>query len=169
MHARTRCLIASCAKVAQGCTPYARAVKEPNGPPQVWTQLGEFCEFQWPPAARAAVGERQRRLREEAAAAAGGSSGSTPELGGNIVERVLASLATPAETEGSRDRADTERGTEAGSAAGSAADSVAGSAADSAAEPPTAAAFFYGEDEATEADLEERRRRAIWSLGGRQP
>ena len=76
----------------------------------VWRAMEEYLDAQWEPAARYAVAERaqreEERLKTEASfeallngtpEAGGGSAGSE---GGNMVERFLASLATPAEDDG---------------------------------------------------------------------
>lgn len=62
----------------------------------VWAQLDGYCSAQWAPAATAAVSERLRR-REEAAALQAATTGADDEISANRLERLLSSLATPAE------------------------------------------------------------------------
>ena len=82
----------------------------------------------------------------------------------NPIERLLASLATPAETE-----AEAKAKAEAKAAAKAEAKAEAMPAKDGATTEegaPSAAAFFYGDDKASPADLEERRKRADWTIEG---
>ena len=114
----------------------------------VWEQLLAFNAYQWEPAAKQAMAGRRKRDDEEAAPMPGADSE-------NPIERLMASLATPA-------LADYE-------VAPGATPAAPGSPTPSgvlSAERPSAATFFYGEDEASEADMAERKRRAEWSLEG---
>lgn len=105
---------------------------------EVWRELAAYCDGQWAPAARLAVEERRRRLEEQG------------ELEGNAVERLLGSLATPAEPDEPTKP-------------------VAASAVDEDEAPGSVADLFYGKDTASEAEAAARRRVAAWSLSGPQP
>lgn len=112
------------------------AVQEELG--EVWRELGAWSDGQWVPAARLAVEERRRRLAE-----------LEGELEGNAVERLLGSLATPAEPD------EPAKPVAASAAADEAPGSVAG--------------LLYGKDTASEAEAAARRTVAAWSLAGPQP
>ena len=118
----------------------------------VWEQLLAFNAYQWEPAARQAIAGRRRRLAGEEKAMPGADSE-------NPIERLLASLATPAIDETAAPQTQSTPSTLDGTAAAT----PAATAADG---PPSAATFFYGEDEATAADIAERKLRAEWSVDG---
>ena len=127
---------------------------------EVWANLGAFADHQWEPTLRQVVTSRRRRAEEELAGARimPGADSDNP------IERLLASLATPAETE-----AEAAAKAEAKAAAKAEAKAEAMPAKDGAATEegaPSAAAFFYGDDKASPADLEERRKRADWAIEG---
>ena len=128
---------------------------------EVWTALNDFARYQWAPAASEALAGRKRRASEGVT-----MPGSDSE---NPVERLLASLATPA--------ADGQ----SGAATSTAAPSPSPPQSAAAAQPrpndgddalagkdalPSAASLFYGDDSASASDVAERRRRATWSLDG---
>ena len=177
---------------------------------EVWRTLEEFAGEQWVPAATQAVAGRRRRAAEEKA-----MPGADSE---NPIERLLASLATPAlptsETAATGGGGGGSAGSDEAGAAGtvteeaqgreegggreeeslgeafadlltvakevavqkvsSASSSSGGSGGgggvggvvNTVAPAPSVAQFFYGEDEATAADLAARRRCAEWSVEG---
>jgi len=121
-----------------------------------WSRTSEFLDVRWAPAVRRVLAKRRER---EAKEAQGDEQQRNSQ--GNQIERLLASLARPAEP-------DAEPGA-AGQSGGDQA-TAAGSAQSPAAEGRVSAtAFFLGPDEASESELAERRRAAAWSLEGAQP
>ena len=107
----------------------------------VCEELLAFNAYQWEPAARDALSGRRKAMSADKPMPGADSD--------NPLERLLASLATPAiETDGSPTAQNAAAGEE------------------SAAGPVSAATLFYGEDKATAADIAERQRRADWSLEG---
>ena len=131
---------------------------------EVWKELDDFAEYQWVPAAKAAV--EGRRSRAAAEKVMPGADSDNPFM------RLLASLATPAE--GSEEAAGGSVQAQAAptviqtakAAAAASTSSSSEANAEQQEEPPSAATFFYGEDTATPADLAERRKRAAWSVQG---